>query len=213
MEIIKIDIKTPSISVIKKAANVLLKNGLVIYPTDTAYGLGANALSEDSIRKIYNVKFRDFSKPTHIVVRDWKMIQGLTHASQLAQRFYEKFLPGPLTLILPKKKMVPDILTGGLPTVGIRIPDNEVAKKLSHQLPFPYTTPSANKSGGIAPYSIEEVKKELDISSVDLILDGGKLPNTPPSTIVDLLTTSPKILREGSISKTKIIKTLGNVAL
>ena len=213
MEIIKIDIKTPSISAIKKAANVLSKNGLVIYPTDTAYGLGANALSEDSIRKIYNVKFRDFSKPTHVVVRDWKMIEKLTKTNDAARKLYDKFLPGPLTLILPKKKMVPDILTGGLPTVGIRIPDNEVTKKLSHQLPFPYTTPSANKSGGIAPFSIEEVKKELDTSSVDLILNGGKLPNTLPSTIVDLSNTPPKILREGSISKTKIIKTLANVAL
>lgn len=213
MEIIKVDIKTPSISVIKKAANVLSKKGLVVYPTDTVYGLGANALSEDSVRKIYNVKFRDFSKPTHIVVRNWMMIEELTKTNDAARKLYDKFLPGPLTFVLPKKKMVPDILTGGLPTVGIRVPDNEVTKKLSHQLPFPYTTPSANISGGITPYSIEEVKKELDTSMIDLILDGGKLPSTPPSTIIDLSNTPPKILREGPISKTKIIKTLGNIAL
>lgn len=210
MEIIKVDIKTPSISVIKKAANVLSKKGLVVYPTDTVYGLGANALSEDSVRKIYNVKFRDFSKPTHIVVRNWMMIEELTKTNDAARKLHDKFLPGPLTLILPKKKIIPDILTGGLQTIGVRIPNNLITQSLSLLISFPFTTPSANKEGGKTPYSIDNVKLELDISKVDLILDAGKLPSTPPSTIIDLSTTPPKILREGPISKTKIIKTLGS---
>ena len=210
MQLIIADISKPDPEIIKKAAEILTAGGLVIYPTDTAYGLGANALDETAVRKVYEVKGRDFSKPTHVVVRDWKMIEELTNTNDLARKLYDKYLPGPLTIILPKKKIVPDILTAGLPTLGIRIPNNELTKKLTNELPFPYTTPSANKSGGITPYSIEDVKKELDITKVDLILDAGKLPTTPPSTIVDLTTTPAKVLREGPISKDQIDKTLVN---
>lgn len=199
MQTIKVDSNSPDLLTIIKAADVLKLGGLLVYPTDTAYGLGANALDEKSIRKVYELKSRDFSKPTHVVVRDWKMIEDLCFTNDAAKKLYDKFLPGPLTIILPKKKIVPDILTAGLKTIGIRIPNNEVTKILSSDLPFPYTTPSANKSGGKTPYSIEDVKKELDISKVDLILDAGKLPEVPPSTIVDLSTNSPKILRGGPI--------------
>ena len=201
MELIKIDPKFPKITDIKKAIGVLESGGLLIYPTDTAYGLGANALDEKAVRKVYEVKGRDFSKPTHVVVRDWEMIEELCLVNDAAKKLYDKFLPGPLTIILPKKKMVPDILTAGLSTVGVRIPNNNLTIKLSNHLTFPYTTPSANKSGGKTPYSIDDVKEELNISKVDLILDAGKLPATPPSTIVDLTRSDPKILREGPILK------------
>jgi len=204
VEIIKIDPKSPKITDIKKAIGVLESGGLIIYPTDTAYGLGANALDEKAVRKVYEIKGRDFSKPTHVVVRDWKMIEELAETNHLAKKLFDKFLPGPLTIILPKKKTVPDILTAGLQTVGVRIPNNNLTIKLSNHLTFPYTTPSANKSGGKTPYSIEDVKKELDISKIDLILDAGKLSFNPPSTIIDLSGSDPKILREGPILKEEI---------
>lgn len=208
MKAIKIDIKNPDQKVIKKAAEILRGGGIVVYPTDTAYGLGANALDEESVRKVYEIKGRDFSKPTHVVVRDWEMIKHLCFVSDTAKKLYNKFLPGPLTMVLPKKKSVPDILTANLPTLGVRIPNNQITKKLSSELPFPYTTPSANKSGGNVPYSIEDVKAELEISKIDLILDVGKLPPTPPSTIVDLTATPVKVIREGPISKDQIDKVL-----
>lgn len=208
MELIKIDLKKPKPTIIEKALEILKRGGLVIYPTDTAYGLGANAFDEKAVRKVYEVKGRDFSKPTHIVVRDWKMIEELCFVNDLAKKLYDKFLPGPLTIILPKKKIVPDILTAGLKTIGVRIPNNHITIQLSNHIPFPYTTPSANKSGGKTPYSIEDVKKELDISKVDLILDAGKLPSTPPSTIVDLSRKLPKILREGPITLMEIKKAI-----
>jgi len=206
MQIIKVNIDSLSSVYIKIAAEVLKSGGLIVYPTDTAYGLGANALNEKAIKKVYEVKGRDFSKPTHVVVRNWKMIEKLTETNDLAKKLFDKFLPGPLTMVLPKKEIIPDMLTAGLNTVGIRIPNNEVTKKLSGLLSFPYTTPSANKSGGVTPYSIDEVKKELDIRKVDLILDAGKLLPTPPSTIIDLTKNLPKIIREGSITKNQLME-------
>jgi L-threonylcarbamoyladenylate synthase len=206
MQIIKVNIDSLSSVYIKIAAEVLKEGGLIVYPTDTAYGLGANALNEKAIKKVYEVKGRDFSKPTHVVVRNWKMIEKLTETNDLAKKLFDKFLPGPLTIILLKKKIVPDILTAGLNTIGVRIPNNAVTKKLSIELSFPYTTPSANKSGGITPYSIGDVKKELDISKVDLILDAGILLHTRPSTVVDLTKTLPKIIREGPITKSRLMR-------
>lgn len=204
MEIIKIDLDNPDQKVIKKAAGILRRGGIVVYPTDTAYGLGVNALEEKAVKKVYEIKGRNFSKPTHVIVRDWKMIEELCFVNDAAKKLYEYFFPGPLTIILLKKKIVPDILTAGLPTLGIRIPNNQVTNLLSNQLTIPYTTPSANQEGGKTPYSIDEVKKELDIQKIDLVLDAGQLPSTPPSTIVDLTTTPIKIIREGPISKEKI---------
>lgn len=208
MEILKVDLNNPNIEIIKKAVGILESGGLIIYPTDTSYGLGANALDEKAVRKVYEVKGRDFTKPTHVVVRDWKMIEELCITNDSAKKLYDKFLPGPLTIILQKRKKVPDILTAGLPSLGVRIPNNELTKKLSNELPFPYTTPSANKSGGKTPYSIDDVKKELDISKIDLILNAGKLPEVKPSTIIDLTTSPPKILREGPIKKEEIWKNI-----
>lgn len=213
MQIINVDPKNPDRLAIKKAADTLIASGLIVYPTDTAYGLGGNALDENVIRKIYYVKARSFSKPTHVVVRDWDMIEKLTKTSDLAKRLYGKFLPGPLTIILPKKKVVPNILTAGLPTVGIRIPNSQITMRLSSYVEFPYTTPSANKSGGKTPYSISDVQKEIDLERIDLVLDAGKLPQILPSTIIDLTTKPVKILREGPIKKTQIEKTLGKAAL
>lgn len=209
MEHIKVDSKNPGRRIIRKAAGVLKARGLVVYPTDTAYGLGGNALDAGVIRRVYNVKLRDFSKPTHVVVRDWKMVEELTYTNNFAKVLYNSFLPGPITLILRKRNIVPDILTGGLPTVGIRIPDNSITQLLSKSVNFPYTTPSANKSGGKTPYSVDDVTNQLDIDRIDLILDAGKLPKVLPSTVIDLTTSPPKIIREGPIPKSHLGKALG----
>jgi L-threonylcarbamoyladenylate synthase len=216
MKVIKINKQNPNVKDIESAAKTLQKGGVIVYPTDTSYGLAANALDEHAVKKVYEIKERDFSKPTHVVVRDWEMIGNLCSTNDLAKKLFDKFMPGPLTLILTKRLSdpeafksrggkVPNILTASLPTLGVRVPDNPVTKALSNLVDFPYTTPSANKSGGATPYSIDEVIKQLDKNKIDLILDSGKLPEVTPSTIVDLSTTPPKILREGPI-KTEEIK-------
>jgi len=209
MELIKIDARNPNQEAIDKAAEVLKKGGLLVYPTDTAYGLGANALNVAAVRKVYEVKARVISKPTHVVVKDWEMIVSLTFANELAKLLYDKFLPGPLTLVLPKRSFVPDILTANLPTLGVRIPKNPVTAFLSSFVPFPYTTPSANREGGKTPYSLEDVRKQVSLEKIDLVLDAGKLPTVSPSTMIDLSTLPSKIIREGPIKKIELEKTLG----
>lgn len=227
MKIIKISSKNPDQRAIQKAAEILKKGGLVVYPTDTAYGLGGNALDVNAIKKVYETKGRDFSKPTHVVVRDWEMIENLCETNAAAKKLYDKFMPGPLTLILTKRPKIPNTLTANLPTLGVRIPDSPITQSLSRLVNFPYTTPSANKSDGNTPYSINKVIKELGLSEtpprwpkdssdggkslktkVDLILDAGKLPKVLPSTIVDLTSEVPKILREGPIKEENIQKQL-----
>lgn len=209
----QIDPNNPNLETLKKAMDVLTQGGLIVYPTDTAYGLGANALNEDAIKKMYDIKGRDFSKPTHVVVKDWQMIEELCFINERARKLYDAFLPGPLTLILPKHPNVSNILTANLPTIGVRIPKSLITIQLSNNLRFPFTTPSANRSGEPTPYSIEEVKKVLDIEKVDLILDAGELPRITPSTIVDLSTEELRIVREGPITREEIENTLSSLHL
>lgn len=210
--ILKVDRNFPDTKAVDKAAKILKAGGLIIYPTDTAYGLGANALDPMAVFKVYQLKGRDFSKPTHVVVSGWRMIEKLTFTNYFARKLFDAFLPGPLTIILRKKPIVPDILTANLPTLGIRIPDSKFTYKLSNRVNFPYTATSANKSGGETPYSTFDVGKEIGLDNVDLAINAGLLPKVAPSTIIDTTDpVSPKILREGPITKEALEKVIGKV--
>ena len=194
-----------STDLVMEAANTLKNGGIIVYPTDTAYGIGVNAFDIKSLEKLYTIQKRATKKPTHIVVKDWDMIELVSRPDKNAYRLYESFFPGPLTMILPKNSdLVPHELTGGLETIGIRIPDSVFTKMLSNFVPFPYTTPSANRTGEKTPYSIEEVRPVLDLDSVDLVIDAGKLEETKPSTLVDLTKHPYEILREGPVTKEEI---------
>lgn len=206
MRTLKVTIQNPDLNSIQKAVDVLKNGDLVVYPTDTAYGIGANALNEGAIRKLYEIKGRDFSKPTHVVVRDWEMIEELCYTNELARKIYEAFLPGPLTMILPKKDKVSNMLVANGKTLGVRIPNNRLTMQLSSYVDFPYTTPSANRTGETTPYSIEEVEKVLDIEKIDLVLDAGILPKIAPSTVVYISEGEIKIIREGPIGREEIEK-------
>lgn len=208
MKIVKIDIDSPNLKTIKEAVEVLQSGGLVIYPTDTAYGLGANALNKEAVGKLYKAKGRDFSKPTHVVVRDWVMLKTIAEENPEAKMLFENFLPGPLTIILKKKAIVPNILTAGLGTLGVRIPKSPVTKVLSAILDIPYTATSANLSGGETPYNIKTVIEQIG-QRVDMVLDAGNLPKVPPSTIVDTTRTPLRILRKGPIIKEQLEEVLG----
>lgn len=204
MNIIKINKTNPDKTIVKKVADIIVGGGVVVYPTDTAYGIGVDTTNKKSIENLYRIKNRKPCKPTHVVVKNWEMINKLTVTNKSSLLLYEKFMPGPLTLILKKKagSPIPEILTGNLPTLGVRIPDCKITKMLSEFLNVAYTTPSANREGEPTPYSIDEVNKVLDINLVDIVLDTGKLDEkTKPSTLVDLSGDVPKILREGPITK------------
>lgn len=175
---------------IRKAAEIIKKNGIVIYPTETIYGIGANIFSEDALKKVFAAKKRDIDKPVSIAVSDFKMMDDLVYAGEKEKRFIEKLLPGPVTVLLKKKKKVPDTLTSGSELVGIRFPDHETAIKLIKLAGVPITSTSANISGEAPPRRVDEIK-----ISADYIIDGGECKEEP-STVVDLV--NRKIVRRGA---------------
>ncbi len=207
MEIIKIDSKISQKEMINQAVMILKNGGVIAYPTDTTYGLGVDATNVNAISKVYKIKGRDFRKPIHVVVSDIKMAKKFAYIDKKTMVFFKKFLPGPLTLVLKKKKTVLDELTANLKTVGIRIPESKIAIEIVKKFKKPVTTTSANLSGLPACYSLKEILKQFENSKlINLILDAGDLPKIPPSTIIDLTGKKPKVLREGPITSNKLIQ-------
>ncbi len=196
---------------ILEAAQVLSSSGLVVHPTDTAYGLAGNIFDTLAISKIYTLKSRDLKKGLIVCVKDLPMALSLVEFNRSAHVLFEKFLPGPLTLVLPRKSHVPDPVSGNLPTLAIRLPNSPITLALSRSVDFPYTTTSANPSGGPNPYSLAAIQSSFTpefLSQIDLALDTGPLPTRPPSTIVDLTTPTPHILRQGPITEAQILAAL-----
>ena len=176
---------------IEKAVRVLSRDGLVVYPTETVYGLGADALSETAVIKVYEAKQRLLGKPISVAVSDIEMICGIADVSPFAERFISKFLPGPVTIVLPVKNCLPGDLSGGTGTIGIRYPDHALALELISAFDCPITATSANISGEVSPVSVDQVNVPHDY-----LIDGGLLPGIP-STVVNLDTR--KIERPGAM--------------
>lgn len=210
MKILKIDLNNPNPEIIKQAASVIEAGGIVVHPTDTAYGIAASVFDETAIKKVFDLKGRDFNKPLIVAIRDLTQIEELVEFNRKGKILFNKFFPGSLTIILPKKSIVPDIVTGGKP-LGIRMPNCVVTLELSKYCKVPYTTTSANLSGKPALYSIEVILQQFNnetIQQCDLILDAGVLPETLPSTVIDVSTDEAKILRVGPISEAQITEAL-----
>ncbi len=182
-----------------------IKNGkIVIFPTETVYGIGTNGLDTNAVKKLYLVKKRSFNKPISLLVNNINMIEAVTkNITKLEYALIEKFLPGPLTIILPKKEIVPDIVTANSDTVGIRIPENKIALKLIEYAGIPIATPSANISGKPSGTNIQDIMKDFD-KGVDYFIDDGPSKIGKASTIVKVINGIPHILREGKITKDKI---------
>lgn len=207
MKVLKIDPYFFSPDLIIEAAAIIEQGGIVIHPTDTSYGIAASALDKEAIQKIYTLKGRDFKKPLIVAVRDKNQAKKLVEFTPQAGLLFDKFFPGRLTLVLPKKKGIPDLLTAGGP-LGIRMPNHQLTLELSKLCSVPYTTTSANLSNQPPAYSAEEIISSLSPDSFNLLLDFGPLPKVLPSTVVDLSTSEVKILREGPISKEEIFEAL-----
>ncbi len=175
---------------INKAADILKGGGIVVYPTETVYGIGANIFSEKALKKVFEIKKRNSDKPISVAVSSFKMMDELVIIGKKEQDFIEKFLPGPVTILFKKKKSVPDILTPGTEMVGIRYPGHRIAIELIERAGVPITSTSANFSGDEPPHSIDEIK-----ISADYILDGG-ICMSEPSTVVDIV--NMKIVRKGA---------------
>ena len=196
---------------IKKAAAIIRAGGLVAFPTETVYGLGANALNATSVSRIFEVKKRPFFDPIIVHISSLPEIEGLVKDfGEMERKLAERFWPGPLTLVLPKKNIVPDIVTSGLATVGIRMPANETAREFVRESGTPIAAPSANIFGQISPTQAAHVESQLG-SDVDMILDGGKCSVGIESTIIKIENGVPIILRHGGLPVDEIEKVAGKV--
>ncbi len=177
-------------NLIQQAVTTLRKDGLIIYPTDTIYGLGADALSEEAVLKVYEAKGRQYHNPVSIAVSDPEMIDLVAWVDEIAEVFIRECLPGPVTLILPARSILPSILTGGTGRIGIRFPAQDVALEIIREFDSPITATSANPSGGPDPVTVNDA-----LVPHDLVIDVGALRGTP-STVVDLV--SREIIRPGA---------------
>lgn len=200
IRVIKINPEKPEASALKEALAILLAGGVIVYPTDTAYGLGVDALNDAAIGKIFLIKKR-VQKPLPVLVSGVAMTRQVAEVSDRAVAMMKRYWPGALTIILPKKPAVPFSLTLGLPTIGVRQSASLVAQALVRKLKRPLTSTSANISGKGVAYSVDEVLRHFRDAELqpDLILDAGLLPEIPASTILDLTEKSPKVLREGPV--------------
>lgn len=196
---------------LQEAARILREGGLVAFPTETVYGLGANAMDTEASVKIYQAKGRPSDNPLIVHIARVEDMSALAeHIPPKALQLAEVFWPGPLTIILKKKATVPDGTTGGLNTVAVRLPANPIARTLIEQAGVFVAAPSANLSGKPSPTLAEHVMRDLN-GKVDMIIDGGKATLGLESTIIDLSGDQPMILRPGCITKEMVENVIGPV--
>lgn len=185
------------------AAKYIREGKVVAFPTETVYGLGADALNPFAVARIFELKQRPSFDPLIVHIADLDKLERLTvNPQKSAIQLAEKFWPGPLTMVLPKSGVVPDIVTSGLPSVGIRMPANEIALELIRASACPIAAPSANKFGRVSPTSAAHVKQQLP--DVDFIIDGGKTTVGIESTIIQLTRRGFQVLRHGVITQEEI---------
>nr|MBC8520689.1 threonylcarbamoyl-AMP synthase [Methanomicrobia archaeon] len=198
---------------IKKAAKIIKSDGLVAFPTETVYGLGADAFNPHAVARIFEVKNRPRFDPIIVHIADFSETERLwSYVDKRAEELMEKFWPGPLTLALPKSDIVPDIVTAGLSTVAVRMPSHPVALNLIKEAGTPIAAPSANPFGYLSPTSAEHVREQLG-AKIELILDGGKCPVGVESTVILLAEKKPLLLRHGGIALEDIENIIGNVEI
>lgn len=209
--ILPIETNAPEPSVVRQAADVLRSGWLVAFPTETVYGLGANALDPDAVRRIFEAKGRPATNPLIVHVCDESMLlQVVADWPPLAAKLAMQFWPGPLTLVLPKNPSIPDIVTGGGATVAVRMPTHPVALALIRESQMPLAAPSANRSSELSPTTAEHVWKGLE-GRIDLILDAGPTQSGIESTVLDMTTNPPTLLRPGPIGVAEIEAIIGPI--
>lgn len=207
----KVDPHNPDPDAIREAADVVRRGELVVFPTETVYGLAADALSEAAVRRVFDAKGRAEEHPLPVQVAGVEQL-GLVASDvpDAAKALAERFWPGPLTIVLPKNRSLPDIVTGGRDTVGVRVPDHAVALALLREVGGPIIATSANVSGRSAPRSAGCAIRGFG-NMVAVILDAGESKIGVASTVVDVSVVPPRILRRGAISAEEIRAVVGEV--
>ena len=197
---------------LKEPAKIIKHGGIVVFPTETVYGIGTNGLNTNAVEKLYKVKQRPLSKPISLLVNSIDMINEIAKdITKLEYVLIKEFFPGPLTIILKKKEIVPNIVTANLDTVGVRMPANEITLKLIEYSGVPIATPSANISGKPSGINLKEIMKEFK-GKVDYYIDGGTSKIGLASTIVQVIDGVPNILRQGAITEKQILTVIQNQA-
>ncbi len=205
--IIKVDIQKPKKETIDKAVKILEEGGIIIYPTETAYGLGCDSLNVQALEKIYEIKSRPPDQPLSVIVDSLEMIEKIAFMQENAKLLIENFYPGPLVIALKKKNLIPDVLNKD--RIAFRISNNEFVQNIVRNLGKPIVSTSANQTGFKSPYSIDDVLETITEKDIDLIFDAGALEKNKPSTIIDfVMKNSPQIIRVGAISAKEIFQTL-----
>jgi len=206
MNTIKVHPNNPETELLQQAANIIIAGGVIGYPTETIYGLGANVMNKNAVKKVYNLKGREKNKPILILAENIEHVKQLTASfPESAQILAKEFWPGPLTLVFRAAETLSTLITGDNRTIGIRISDNKICQELLKLCGVPITSTSANISGGVNPVSAKEVEKTFG-DKLDLVIDGGESRSRIPSTVVSLVGDSPDIIREGAIPKSEIVK-------
>lgn len=208
-KIVKIEDVKAQRAALQQAGEILRQGGLVAFPTETVYGLGANGLDGEACARIYAAKGRPSDNPLILHVANRSMVdQVAAKVPPLAEKLLAAFCPGPITLILKRRAIVPDRITGGLDTVGIRMPENDVARAMIKEAGVPIAAPSANISGRPSPTTAETVARDMD-GRIPLILDGGASHFGVESTIVDCTGSKAVILRPGAVTREMLAELLG----
>jgi len=210
-EIVKVNPINPDSSIIKYAAKVILDGGLVAFPTETVYGLGADAFNSKAVKRIFEVKGRPIDNPLIVHVSSLSQLYRVAYdVPEKALKLIERFWPGPLTLIFKRKSDVPPEVSAYLPTVAVRMPAHPIALSLISESNTPIAAPSANISSKPSPTSAEHVIKDL-YGKIDLIIDGGETLYGVESTILNIQPEVPKLLRPGAIPLEEVEKVIGAV--
>ena len=209
----KIDVENINNEIIEKAAGILQKGGLVAFPTETVYGLGANGLNAEACRKIYEAKGRPSDNPLILHIGDISQLKNIVlEVPEKAQKVIDAFWPGPVTIVFKKSDIVPNSVSGGLDTVAVRFPSNKVARLIINASGVPIAAPSANTSGKPSPTKAEHVLHDMN-GKIDMIVDGGSCDVGLESTIIDVTSDVPALLRPGAVTKEMLESVIGEISV
>lgn len=201
--------KQINIKELEQCADIIKNDGIIVFPTETVYGIAANALHENAVKKIYTAKGRPQDNPLIVHIADKSQINDICIVeNEIQQKLIDAFMPGPFTLILRKKEVIPNIVSAGLDTIGVRMPSNKIANSFIKATGVPIAAPSANVSGKPSGTIVDDIRNELD-AKVDAIIDGGISDIGLESTVVKVIDGAPEILRPGKVTVQDIIDAVG----
>lgn len=209
VKVLHVNPVSPENDVIEEAVYMVEEGRSIVYPTDTVYGLGTNALNSEAVGRLFQIKGRHPDQPFPVAVAGLEMVEELAFVDEKARSLIEAFWPGALTLVLRRREVIPPIVVAGGKTVGVRMPNHVVPLRIMEVSNLPLVATSANLHGLVSPLDAVEAEKQIG-DKVDLILDGGRVSGVP-STILDLAGEVPKIIRSGSVTREMLVKVIGFV--